>query len=519
MATAILGSILRKAPTPYSGFDTMLIDGEWRPGRSGQTAVDVDPYTKNAIVTIPLADERDVNAAYRAAASAQSRWSRTRPAERAALLGRAATIMVDRREEIVNWLIHESGSTRIKANIEWEFTRAMTLEAATFPSRAEGQIVPNDIPGKESRVYQQPVGVVGMISPWNFPLHLSNRSVAPALALGNTAVIKPASDTPVTGGLLLAKIYEEAGLPPGALNVVIGAGAAIGDHFVFHPAPRVISFTGSTAVGRHIMELAARSAILKKVALELGGNSPLVVLDDADLDLAVNAAIFGKFLHQGQICMSVNRIVVDARIHQDFIGRFVDRVRRLKVGDPSDDDTVIGPVINDEQLRKLREHIEKARAEGARQVVGGDPQGLVLPPHIFVDATNDMSIAQDELFGPVISIIEVRGEEQALEVANATPYGLSSAVITRDVERGLRFAQRFQAGMSHVNDSPVNDIATSPFGGEKNSGLGRYNGEWAIEEFTTPHLVTIQHAADLLSVLNPGPPGRVRQIVSRACLS
>jgi aldehyde dehydrogenase (NAD+) len=494
MATAVLESILHKAATPYEGFDTMPINGEWRPGRSGQTAVDLNPYTQDAIVTIPLADESDVDEAYCAAAASRRRWSETRPAERSSLLRRAAAIMEDRRDEIVDWLIHESGSTRIKANVEWEFTSAMTLEAATFPSRAEGQILPNDIPVKECRVYRQPVGVVGMISPWNFPLHLSNRSIAPALALGNTAVIKPASDTPVTGGLLLAKIYEEAGLPPGVLNVVIGAGVAIGDHFVSHRAPRLISFTGSTAVGRRIMELAARSPILKKVALELGGNSPLVVLEDADLDLAVDAAIFGKFLHQGQICMSVNRIVVDARIHREFVGRFVDRVRRLKVGNPNDDDTVIGPVINEDQLKKLREHIEKARAEGARQVVGGEPQGLVLPPHVFVDATNEMSIAQDELFGPVISIIEVRGEDQALEVANATPYGLSSAVITRDVERGLRFALRLQAGMSHVNDSPVNDIATSPFGGEKNSGLGRYNGQWAIEEFTTPHLVTVQHA-------------------------
>ena len=361
MATAILEPILRKAPTPYEGFDTMPINGEWRPGRSGQTAVDVNPYTKDDIVTIPLADERDVDDAYRAAAESQHRWAGTRPAERSDVLKRAAGIMEDRREEIVDWLIHESGSTRIKANIEWEFTRAMTLEAATFPCRADGQIVPNDIPGKESRVYRQPVGVVGMISPWNFPLHLSNRSIAPALALGNTAVIKPASDTPVTGGLLLARIYEEAGLPPGVLNVVIGAGNAIGDRFVSHRVPRVISFTGSTAVGRRIMELAARSAMLKKVALELGGNSPLVVLDDADLDLAVNTAIFGKFLHQGQICMSVNRIIVDALVYEEFVGRFIDRVRRLKVGNPSDDDTVVGPLINEARLKKLLEHIEKVR--------------------------------------------------------------------------------------------------------------------------------------------------------------
>jgi aldehyde dehydrogenase (NAD+) len=401
--------------------------------------------------------------------------------------------MEARREEIVDWLIRESGSTRIKANIEWQFTHAMTLEAASFPSRAEGHIPPDDIAGKEGRVYRQPVGVVGMISPWNFPLHLSNRSIGPALALGNTAVIKPASDTPVTGGLLLAKIYEEAGLPPGVLNVVIGSGSAIGEKFVLHAVPRVISFTGSTEVGRHIMEHAAQSPILKRVALELGGNSPSVILDDADLDLAVNTAIFGKFLHQGQICMSINRLIVDAKVHDEFVDRFTDRVRGLKVGDPNDDDTVIGPLINKGQLRRLLERIEKARAEGARQVVGGEPEGLVLPPHVFVDATNEMSIARDELFGPVVAIIKVRGEEEALEVANGTTYGLSAAVVTRDVERGLRFAMRVEAGMTHVNDSPVNDIATSPFGGEKNSGIGRYNGRWAIEEFTTPHWISVQH--------------------------
>ena len=284
-------------------------------------------------------------------------------------------MMEDRAKEIVDWLIHESGSTRIKAEHRVGIHADDDPRGRNFPSRADGRIVPSDIPGKESRVYRQPVGVVGMISPWNFPLHLSNRSIAPALALGNAAVIKPASDTPVTGGLLLAKIYEEAGLPAGVLNVVIGAGSAIGDYFVHHRVPRVISFTGSTTVGAHIMELAAGSAILKKVALELGGNSPLVVLDDADLDIAVNTAIFGKFLHQGQICMSVNRIVVDARVHEDFVGRFTDRVRRLKVGNPRDDDTVIGPVINEPQLKKLLEHIEKGRAEGTRQVVGGGSAG------------------------------------------------------------------------------------------------------------------------------------------------
>jgi aldehyde dehydrogenase (NAD+) len=313
------------------------------------------------------------------------------------------------------------------------------------------------------------------------------------MALGNTVAIKPASDTPVTGGLLLAKIYEEAGLPPGVLNVIVARGSEIGDAFVTHPVPRVISFTGSTEVGRHIAELAARGQVLKRIVLELGGNSPCVILDDADLGLASRIAVFGKFLHQGQICMAINRIIVDAKVYDEFVERFTESVSRLKVGNPAEDDTVVGPLINRQQLRTMQEHIEKAHKEGAKQVIGGEAQGLVLPPHVFVNASNKMAIAQDELFGPIVSIIKVNGEEEALAAANDTSYGLSAAVVTRDVERGTHFALRVQAGMTHVNDSPVNDVANCPFGGEKNSGLGRYNGQWSMEEFTTPHWVSIQH--------------------------
>src|SRR4029453_1017648 len=251
----------------------------------------------------------------------------------------------------------------------------VTLEASTFPSRVEGPIVPTDIAGKESRVYRQPVGVVGMISPWNFPLHLCSRSIAPALALGNGVVIKPASDTPVTGGLLLAKIFEEAGLPSGLLNVTVGPGTEIGEAFVTPPTPRVISFTGSTPVGRKIGELAAKAAIIKRVDLELGGNGPFVVLDDADLDHAVEAAAFGKFLHQGQICIAINRIILDEHVYDAFLDRFVARVKALKVGNPDDADTVIGPIINDAQLKRLVERIDNARHSGARELVGGDPFG------------------------------------------------------------------------------------------------------------------------------------------------
>ena len=493
MATIFSTPAATGAPAAYGGFDRMLLNGRWTHGGSGQSVEDVDPYTEEVLLRIPLADQGDLDDAFEAAAAAQPAWARERPATRAAVLRRAAAIMESRRAEIVDWLVHESGSTRIKSELEWNMARAMTLEASSFAAAAEGVLLAADIPGKENRIYRQPVGVVGMISPWNFPLHLSSRSVAPAIALGNAVVIKPASDTPVTGGLLLGKIYEEAGLPAGVLNVLIGRGSAIGDAFVRHPVPRVVSFTGSTEVGRGIMDLAAKSPILKRVLLELGGNSPCVVLADADLDLAVRGAVFGKFLHQGQICMAINRLIVDAAIHDEFVDRFKSRVAGLKCGNPSDPDTAVGPLINRPQLQRLSERIEHARAAGARQILGGEPEGLVLPPHVFVDATNDMSIAAEELFGPVVSVIEVHGEDEALRVANETSYGLSAAVFTRDVERGNRFAQRLQAGMTHVNDSPVNDLPNCPFGGEKNSGLGRYNGRWSIEEFTTVHWISVQH--------------------------
>jgi aldehyde dehydrogenase (NAD+) len=342
-------------------------------------------------------------------------------------------------------------------------------------------------------VYRKPVGVVGVISPWNWPMQLTNRSLAMALAVGNAVVVKPASDTPVTGGLLLARLFEEAGLPAGVLSVLVGSGSEIGDAFVTHAAPRVISFTGSTPVGRRIAKLTAEATILKRLELELGGNSPFVVLDDADLERAAEAAVFGKFLHQGQICMITNRFIVDATVYDEFVERFVARVRQLKYGDPNNPDTFIGPVINQKQLDGLRQRIEQARRDGLRQLLGGEPRGLVLPPHVFGDVPPESSLASNELFGPVAPIIRVRGEADALRVANQTEHGLSSCVFTRDLERGTRFALQLQAGMAHVNDQPVNDLPNNPFGGEKNSGIGRFGGEWAITAFTTDQWVTVQH--------------------------
>jgi aldehyde dehydrogenase (NAD+) len=325
-------------------------------------------------------------------------------------------------------------------------------------------------------------------------MYLSHRSIGPALALGNAVVVKPAEDTPVTGGLLIAKIYEEAGLPPGLLHVVIGPISEIGDPFTTHPIPRLISFTGSTRVGRHIGALAMQACQLKRVALELGGNAPLVVLDDADLEHAVRSAVVGRFLHQGQICMSTNRIIVDASIYDEFADRFTAHVKTLKYGDPSDPSVSIGPIINEKQLRGHLARIEGAQKDGARELLGGVPDRQVLPPHVFAGVTNDMAIAQDEIFGPIAPIIQVKDEKEALHVANQTEYGLSSAVFTQDRERGVNFALRVEAGMTHVNDHSVDDTPTGPFGGEKNSGLGRFGGEWILREFTRDHWVTVRHS-------------------------
>ncbi|HFU4541103.1 TPA: aldehyde dehydrogenase family protein [Klebsiella variicola] len=478
--------------TPYRDLHLLPIAGTWREGSAPQSLQVSDPYNGETLLQIKQATRDDLDEAYQTAQRAQVEWAMIGPGQRSAILHRAVQIFDERREEIIGWIIRESGSTRIKAQIEWGAARSITLESASFPARVYGRILPSNVPGKENRVYREPLGVVGVISPWNFPLHLTQRSVAPALALGNAVVIKPASDTPVTGGLLAARIFEEAGVPAGVISVLVGSGAEIGDAFVEHPVPKFISFTGSPPVGANIGRIASGGKHLKHVALELGGNSPFVVLADADLEQAVAAAVMGKFLHQGQICMAINRIIVEDALYDRFVERYAERVKALKVGDPSEPDTVVGPIINRKQLDTLLSKVARAREEGARPVVEGDVRGQLLPPHVFADVTAEMEITREEIFGPLVGIQRARDEAHALALANDSEFGLSSAVFTADLERGARFARRIKAGMTHVNDIPVNDEAHAPFGGEKNSGLGRFNGEWAIEEFTTDHWISVQ---------------------------
>ena len=310
----------------YTDFHLQYIAGEWKNGDDDSINTNTNPFNGETLVEIQQATDKQLDEAYQAASQAQKQWAQQTSNERAAILYKVVSIFDQRQDEIVDWLIKESGSTRIKAMVEFSSARAITLEAASFPNRVHGEIRPSNTPGKENFIYREPMGVIAVISPWNFPLHLTQRSIAPALALGNAVVLKPASDTPITGGLLLAKIFEEAGLPKGLLNVVVGSGSEIGDAMVTHHIPSLVSFTGSTSVGKHIGELANGGEFIKQVALELGGNSPFVVLKDADIEQAVKAAAFGKFLHQGQICIAINRIIVEDEIYDDFVVRFVAQV-------------------------------------------------------------------------------------------------------------------------------------------------------------------------------------------------
>ena len=477
----------------YSDFHLQFIGGEWQKGKDDSINTDTNPYNGDTIVEIQEATKDQLDEAYDAADQAQAKWAKTTPAERAAVMYKVVSILDQRQDEIVDWLIKESGSTRIKAMVEFSSARAITLEAASFPNRVHGEIRPSNTPGKENFIYREPIGVVAVISPWNFPLHLTQRSIAPALALGNAVVLKPASDTPITGGLLLAKVFEEAGLPKGLLNVVVGSGSEIGDAIVEHKAPSLVSFTGSTSVGQHIGELANGGEYIKQVALELGGNSPFVVLKDADIEQAVKAAAFGKFLHQGQICIAINRVIVEDEIYDDFVERFLAHVKTLNVGDPSKQDTAIGPIINEKQLKSLKDKIAKAQDEGAKMILSGEIEGQVVPPHIFTEVTREMDLSCNEVFGPLVGIIRAKDEDDALSIANDSMYGLSSAVFTADMQKGLRFARGIRAGMTHINDISVNDESNTPFGGEKNSGIGRFNGEWVLEEFTRTHWISMQN--------------------------
>ena len=473
-------------------FNELHFEGRWQPGAAAPLAV-LDPWSGETIAQIAGATTHDVDRAFEAASRAQPAWAALLPGQKTDVFLRCAAIMELRQTEIVEWIVRESGSTQQKAQLEWWAVHNSMREAATLPTRVEGRILYGDYPAKENLIYRLPVGVVSVISPWNWPLHLSMRTVAPALALGNAVVVKPAADTPISGGLLIAKLFEEAGLPAGALSVIVGRSSEIGDVFVGHPRARVVSFTGSTEVGRHVGQLALQSPNIKRTMLELGGNGPLVVTEDVDLDRAVHTALVGKFLHQGQMCIAINRIIVDDLVHDEFVQRFVARARELVIAGATDPRTSIGPIINQTQFDRISKLVDNARVAGARLLLGEPTRGLVMPPRVFDGVTMDMEIARTEIFGPVATILRVHGDAEAIRVANETSYGLTSGVLCRNVGRAMQIAHQIEAGMTHVNDIPAIDMPQMPFGGEKNSGLGRFGSAAVTETLTTQHWISIQH--------------------------
>ncbi|MGV9907106.1 aldehyde dehydrogenase family protein [Streptomyces sp. NPDC003388] len=478
-------------PSYFSDLAQQYIDGEWRQGSGSWDVIDFNPYDDEKLASITVATVDEVDQAYRSAARAQKQWAATNPYARRAVFERALRLIEEREQEIADLIVAELGGTRVKAGFELHLVKEFLRESVNLALRPEGRILPSPADGKENRVYRVPVGVVGVISPFNFPFLLSVKSVAPALALGNGVVLKPHQNTPIAGGTLVAKIFEEAGLPGGLLNVVVTDIAEIGDAFIEHPIPKVISFTGSDKVGRHVATVCASH--FKRAVLELGGNSALVVLDDADLDYAVDAAVFSRFVHQGQVCMAANRVLVDRSVAEEFTEKFVAKVRTLKTGDPRDPQTVIGPVINSQQASALAGVVEQALAEGATALVHGATTGNLVEPSVLTDVPAGSALLQQEVFGPVVFLVPFDGEEEAVRLVNDTPYGLSGAVHTADVERGVAFAKRIDTGMFHVNDGTVHDEPLVPFGGEKHSGLGRLNGETTVEAFTTVKWISVQH--------------------------
>jgi acyl-CoA reductase-like NAD-dependent aldehyde dehydrogenase len=471
-----------------------LIGGEWVEAAAGATFEDRDPFTGEVVATVPAGGAEDAIRACDVAAAAFPAWSQSLPAERQRIFLRAADLLEQRQDEVVELLARETGCSLGFGLFQLGFVPGLFRQAASIGYQPLGQVIPSDHPGTLALGLRRPVGVVGAIAPWNAALILSARSIAAPLALGNTVVLKPSEWSPIVGGLLWGEIFAEAGLPAGVLNVVThapGEAGPIGDALVEHPSVRRINFTGSTHVGRLLAEAAGRQ--LKRVVLELGGQNPLLVLADADLDYAVDASAFGAYLHQGQICMSARRIIVERPIADEFARRLAEKTAGLKAGDPKQPDTIIGPLINRDAVDVVAGRVEEAVAKGARVLAGGKRfNESVYEATLIADVPEDSELARVETFGPVAALEVVDSADEAVERANATAYGLAAGILTSDPDRGFQLAQRLQTGIVHVNDQPVADEPQMPFGGVKDSGFGRFGGQAAIDEFTELRWITIQ---------------------------
>jgi acyl-CoA reductase-like NAD-dependent aldehyde dehydrogenase len=472
----------------------MFIGGKWCEAQGGARFSTMNPTTGVAIASVPDATQADVDDAIAAASDAQAGWAALPPAARAGLFHKAAALFAERQQEFAEMLINETGSGFGKAMFECSLVPLALAEAAGLTTREIGEIYPSQVPGKVNRTVRTPKGVVGVVSPWNFPLYLSLRGYIYAVALGNTAVLKPSEDSPLSGGLMLAELFADAGFPAGVFNVVTTSrdGAAmVGDSFVRDKRIDVLSFTGSTRVGQLLSSACAN--VFKPIMLELGGKNPMIVMDDADLDRAVDLAFFGSFLHQGQICMSCDKVLVHRSIYDSFVEKLVAKTVNFVPTNPEEQTCVIGPLINERQLRRVEAMVDDAVAAGANAKCGGKADGAFYTATILTDVTSDMSVWRDEIFGPVTTVTPFDSVEEALAMANDTDYGLTASIVTGDALKGEALAERVHAGMVHVNDSTVHDEPHCPFSGlGASGGGGKWGPKGAIEAFTTQRWISTQ---------------------------
>ncbi len=464
-----------------------IFTGGWQRSAGGDAAV-VEPATGKELGRVGIAAIEDISASAAQAALAQRDWAAAPFHERAAVLRRAGDALQRHTEELRDWLVRESGGVPGKAYFELGHAVQNCFEAAALPSRSQGELLPSQAP-RLSMVRRVPAGVVGVISPFNGPLGLAIRSVAPALALGNAVLLKPDPRTAVCGGLALARVFEEAGLPPGVLHVLPG-GADVGAALIEDPHVRVISFTGSTATGRAVAQLAGRH--LKRAHLELGGNSALIVLDDADLEQAISAAAFGSFFYQGQICMTIGRHLVHESIYPEYVERLAAKAEAMPVGDPATGQVALGPIIDATQRDRVHDLVTSSVSAGARLAAGGTYLDLFYRPTVLAEAGPSVPAYDHEVFGPVAPVTRFATVDDAVTLASDSEYGLSLGILTADVARGLALAERIPTGIAHINDQTVNDEAHAPFGGMLASGTGsRFGGATAnIEAFTETRWIT-----------------------------
>jgi vanillin dehydrogenase len=473
----------------------LLIGGEWTEASGGGTFERLDPFRGEAVTVAAAAGRDDARRACAAAAAAFREWAGTPPGQRRAVLSKAADVLMERAPEIAPVMTEEVGGTFGWGMFNCDLASRMLREAAAQTYSVTGEVIPSDVPGALAMGVRQPVGVVVGMAPWNAPVILSTRAVATPLAYGNTVVLKASERCPRTHAAVVRAIAD-AGVPAGAINLVIhspGDAPDVVDELIAHPAVRRVNFTGSTRVGRIVAIKCAEH--LKRCLLELGGKAPQVVLPDADLEAAADAASFGAFMNSGQICMSTEKIVADRTVAAALGEKLAERARKLVVGDPRDQGTMLGPVVDDAARERVMELIEDARSKGADVLCGGEADGNLIAPTVLANVTPEMRVYVEESFGPVVAIVPVDGDDEAVRVANDTDYGLAAAVFGADVDHALEIARRIESGICHVNSSTVHDEPQMPFGGMKSSGWGRFGGSAALQEFTELRWMSVQQTS------------------------